>query len=344
MANLFTSLYIPFISNTPQAFTSSPLSSSANIVQNINSSNQSTYVKLICKVALRTFIEISISFAYVNVASYFVTTHALPILFIKTGEYLLKSFSARTCGVLFQSLGDSINSNEFNRSKAPIIKQYLSIGLLKSAQICQYVSMMYFLKIDHYTQQNLVHECGHALSAKLLFSQPKIKITLIPYRNGNTETQYYGLNKLGNYFGKDLCKVLVTISGPLLAIFCASVQIMIAQRLKSNSSKQIFEDKEFKKITPGFTGAQSWFDKINQWIPYQEFALGRNSIAVEYLEWSALSSLFLHMRYAFQPLGPSRLSPTHDFAILAAAGIHPVIAMTAIVAIPILAYRISRKS
>lgn len=142
----------------------------------------------------------------------------------------------------------------------------------------------------------LVHECGHAIAASILFENSNSKIEIYPFQGGLHSFKARYLSPWGEMFGRQRSLTIVTAAGPIFAIFEATFFVAASHLVKdSHPQLRVYL-------------LQMSFQRICKHVAY------------------ALSAL---MREA-------RKSKNHDFYQLwQRAGIHPLAAATMMIAIPL---------
>lgn len=143
----------------------------------------------------------------------------------------------------------------------------------------------------------LIHECGHAAAAHLLFKNPGVKIKIHPFREGHTS--YYvsrGLTRIGNFFGKENAILFVTSAGMMASTVFAMFEFGMASRLKEQ------------------------YPTISQWLNYH-----------------GISQILNDVIYGLTAFVARRTDLSHDFIRLWTMGeIHPLIPISLMITLPLL--------
>lgn len=75
--------------------------------------------------------------------------------------------------------------------------------------------------------QSLIHEAGHAFSAKWLFQNANPNITLTPCLGGITRFSSTHLSTWGERFGRSNALLFVSLMGPACSLFVSSIAILV---------------------------------------------------------------------------------------------------------------------
>lgn len=144
----------------------------------------------------------------------------------------------------------------------------------------------------------LIHELGHAAAAALCYKRPSIQITLQPFIGGSTSyTIFYGLTRFGHLIGKRNAAILCIIGGIASASIFSSLELYAASRIPAKDS----------------------------------------SFSANLLTWHSLSLLYNNTLYALSAFYAHKSDHVNDFvALWQQYGIHPLVAITAMVAMPLL--------
>lgn len=153
-----------------------------------------------------------------------------------------------------------------------------------------------FSLLDQTTTSVLVHEGGHTLASLLVYQKNHPSIEIFPWEGGVTKFNAGILTEFGRFLGEKNARLLTIAAGPASQIILATLQIAFAHKLK----------EKYPTISKTLLVA------------------GIHNIAQEVL-------------YALSALLSSQKSLGHDFNNLwTLGGIHPVAAVIAMVALPIL--------
>lgn len=83
----------------------------------------------------------------------------------------------------------------------------------------------------------MIHELGHAFLAKAFFVNPRIKIEIFPFLGGQTTYAVsYGLNNIGNFFGKERAILLITAGGFISSMTTCLLLTMLEKQSKNHKS------------------------------------------------------------------------------------------------------------
>lgn len=161
-----------------------------------------------------------------------------------------------------------------------------------------YMPAFFFTAFDKFTRECVTHEAGHFIAIKLLYKTLKNpSIEVFPSTGGAIiRFTKIGLTRLGSFVGETTSNLLIAAAGTISSIFLSVIGFVIADCLKDKYP----ELSRYLNITGIIAIAQSAF-----------YALS-----------------------AFWASGPT--AKFHDFVVLAAGGIHPIISVIVIIAIPLL--------
>jgi hypothetical protein len=145
----------------------------------------------------------------------------------------------------------------------------------------------------------LIHEGGHALSTYLLSQKATIQVIANSLGNWKTYSTIMELSKIGKYLGAHYSRMLITAAGPLATVVTNQITMIFALRFKNSYP-------EFSKFL--------FFPVLNSLIKEFEYAKSALSIAHDHPDYSG-----------------------HDFVIIwKEGGVHPTIAMVALVILPLI--------
>lgn len=162
--------------------------------------------------------------------------------------------------------------------------------------LLQYLCPISFSLLDATTRSILVHEAGHAFTVHLLYQNARTKIEIFPLKGGVTWYWAGPLSKVGEFFGQKYCHLIFSAAGPAAAIFIATIDLGLSHYFKQ-------EHPELHR----------------------------------YFLCAAISSIAQHILYALSALLAKNPRSEHDFIQLwKLGGIHPLLSVICIVALPII--------
>jgi hypothetical protein len=181
---------------------------------------------LVERVALATIKEIATTFAFTAITCLFVSTPAGATFFIGFAVVMLSFNVAMRCAHAHCIYRLSrMNKNEISSMEG----RHFQILEKASALFCGYN----FATFDDMTRGTLVHEAGHALAFKALWKDAKPKITIYP-AGGSTSAFYQGLTKIGNFFGRENSRLIISGAGSGLALSSSLVSIFVAHKIQKS--------------------------------------------------------------------------------------------------------------
>lgn len=142
-----------------------------------------------------------------------------------------------------------------------------------------------------------IHEyLGHAVAAKALFKNPNIRVQVFPYRGGHTTyTVSKGLTKIGALLGKENSILFVTAAGMMASTLIAMFEFGVAYKIKD-----------------------------------------QYPLVSEYLTYHGIAQLLSDVVYGLTTFFSFHGNLSHDFMRLwNLGGIHPLIPITLMVALPV---------
>lgn len=146
------------------------------------------------------------------------------------------------------------------------------------------------------TTNALIHEAGHAFAALAVYQNPQPRIEIFPAGGGVTYHVYSPLTRLGEYLGFQGSETFISAAGAGLGIISAAIMIGMSHAIKKD---------------------------------HPQLSL--------YLLCSAICTIAHHVIYALSALWETSPSSGHDFvAVWKYGGIHPVVSVICMVALPIL--------
>lgn len=153
--------------------------------------------------------------------------------------------------------------------------------------------------------QSAIHESGHALMALACFKRATPHITIVPFKNCMTDYAIsYGTTAFGSVLGRQAALVLIAASGIMATTATVMLALAVAGQLKKN-------------------------------YPF----------AAKRLTYQAAGHLLIDLTYGFRAFYDSRSNLTNDFIYMwQYGGIHPLVPICLMVALPIITYEISQGS
>lgn len=195
---------------------------------------------------------------------------------------------------------------------------FLGTMAKKVADLCHLIVCLNFSLGTALNGQILVHEAGHALAALALYQKSRPTITLFPFVGGMTHFSSATLSPLGQQVGTEGASALVTAAGPLLSLIASSGALIYSFLLDRGAP------------TPDTNTSPPLAER------------GRSELR-GILKVAAIQDFATHTLYALSALRNPN-SPSHDFARLWKAGLHPLPMSLATMAIPIILYQYCRSN
>lgn len=262
------------------------------IVLPIKDVNAELKKRLIIEVVKRTLIELAISLAIAGAVCLFVVTP------VGVATALIGAVAVVSINTIFRSANagleykiQQLRKEKENPEKHETLKKCKLIQ-----RFTKYLAPITFANgYDMHTRDVLVHEAGHAVAAKLLIKKPDVKVALNPYAGGVTSFRFGALTRLGEFFGRNNSRLIISAAGPALSI-CSAIASIAASFGLRNANPEISR----------------------------------------YLRCMAISSIVQHVFYALSAFWATAANKGHDFLQLWMGGIHPLVSIAAMVAIPIL--------
>lgn len=163
-------------------------------------------------------------------------------------------------------------------------------------KFASYICPLSFSIIDSTTRDLITHEAGHLIAAELLCQNPKAYITVDPFVGGATYFNSSKLSGLGQFFGAKNSDLIISAAGTGLSFAFAIFNLIAAHQLSESRPE-----------------------------------------ASRYLLGMSLSSIANSIFYAASAyLSSFNTMSGHDFVHLAKLGVNPLVAIAAMIAIPLL--------
>ncbi len=135
-------------------------------------------------------------------------------------------------------------NTEWYRHPFTLMSAMLSLNaLIRTLKSCpainnEYVQAAFYGFFDHLTRSALVHEAGHAITASVLFRAPtNTRITINPPEGLTNYDRSNGLTDIGNFFGPDASRSLVTAMGTGTELLWNGFSLLAAQLISDNHSQ-----------------------------------------------------------------------------------------------------------
>jgi len=215
--------------------------------------------------------------------------------------------TAAPIGVLVL-LADIVTVVAINALIRYVLEKYKNHEIIKRNPVVKYLAPAVYCMFDMKTRDVVVHESGHALSARWLYqlkSPPNIEVfpsdpvIKMPFKRqvggGVTRVVIKGYTIAGKFFGPVKSQIIFAAAGAASSIFCAVFHIILAHRVR--------------KTNPELS---------------------------RYLNMTAITSIANHTLYALSAIGNTTKNYGHDFIRLAMLGVNPLICAIVIVAIPVI--------
>lgn len=165
-------------------------------------------------------------------------------------------------------------------------------------KIHHYICPLLFSVFSYSFLGTLIHEYGHAIASSLLFTNSHPTITLNANGGGLTSYTRSPLSSLGSKIGQSNSIALRSASGCIISVIVALAFMVIGDQIKKRCPE------------------------VNR-----------------YLSCMATLTIVYHITYALSALYTPVIDPMntpHDFITLAAYGIHPLVSVVTIVALPLI--------
>ncbi len=186
-------------------------------------SAKATAWKIIKEVARVSLTELAVSFAFVSVTSFFLTTPAgASLLIISALAIVAINTVVRSLGGVFAFCAE--------RNQNP--HSFSSKFCRHSLTVCNYIAPLNFSILDSTTRDLVIHEGGHLVAASLLYKNAQPEIIVRPFQGGATSFWTNGLTKLGQFFGEKGSRLIVAGAGPAAAVLVNSAHIGIAHAIR----------------------------------------------------------------------------------------------------------------
>lgn len=189
--------------------------------------------KLMGKVAVTCFTEISVTLLTSRIACCFIATTWIP-----TTLTISMSFIALTT---FFHIVEAFYKYQLS---CELIKQ-VDEKSQKNIQLYQHQTFIihsidYFIRPYLFALLNnglygiFIHEFGHAIAAWKLFENSNPQIEIYPFMGGKTSYKARFLSSWGERFGQERSLIIVTAAGPVFAIFEATLLLTGAHMIKDS--------------------------------------------------------------------------------------------------------------
>lgn len=164
---------------------------------------------LVQDVAKRCLAELAVSLAIGTVAVFFTATslHST-LIFAAIVVQTVANTALRLAAALAAKLPES-EETQWIKSASP------------------YFCTTMFAYLTAGNAQSLVHEAGHAFSAKWMFQNANPKITLTPCLGGITRFSTAHLSGWGEKLGRSNAMLIVALMGPACSLLVSSIAIMV---------------------------------------------------------------------------------------------------------------------
>lgn len=186
------------------------------MIKSINLETYKTYFNpertaLLTEVFKKTVIECAVTVAVFSVTAVFIISGSgVVLLAASAGSMLVINAGVRL------AIAELIFRNNHNPTK----------GKKVLIEVLSCVAPLNFSLITSNSSDVVIHELGHAATAKAVFANASPSIAVKPFEGGYTRFYISGLTKLGKLIGFRNADIAVTAAGPLLALtFSASLLV-----------------------------------------------------------------------------------------------------------------------
>jgi hypothetical protein len=167
--------------------------------------------------------ELAGSLLCVAVAAPFVSQPAGIALFVAA------AVSCVAVNTLIRAVGDCISAS-LSANRDPNVQRTLKIA----SAIYGYVAPLLLSPLILASAHLLVHEAGHFLAAKLLFSNAAPKITITAFGDGLTSYAYAPLSALGRRLGIARSYLLISAAGPAASVLASSLSTCLSHCVRKS--------------------------------------------------------------------------------------------------------------
>ncbi len=203
--------------NSPKRFSYSPLPTNPKKIGVLESPRAKVLAARISPIALKALLELGVAISLnLVVLSFIVNPLTAPLSIVFLNPMLIASFATvvvKTAWEIYNSSpskGDTFTDGVRGLAKTSIANCAGLAGPIPA-----------------------IHECGHVIAASALFKEPNIKVTINPFKGGNTSyTVSKGLTKVGEFLGKENAILLTTAAGFMASTFFAMFEFGLAYHLK----------------------------------------------------------------------------------------------------------------
>lgn len=172
---------------------------------------------LIRQVALETLTELAFSLAFAAITCSFVASSA--------------ALGIVVAGTIIQCV-----VNLFFRSMAArsLLRGDTESFFVRSQDA---INSSHFALLSGFNVQTVVHEAGHALAAKMVYSPVRTQIIVQPFQGGYTQLRSGGLSAFGKRIGPLAARCFVVAAGPGFTVLISSVAYVAGCVLRDSSPK-----------------------------------------------------------------------------------------------------------
>jgi len=108
---------------------------------------------------------------------------------------------------------------------------------VESVPAAEIISPNLFAFLTGSHMHTLVHEIGHALASKIVFKNPRPKITLFPFTGGRTKFETRELTYLGSLLGQPRALAFVASAGPGISLVISSLAMIVGKAVQNRFHK-----------------------------------------------------------------------------------------------------------
>jgi hypothetical protein len=115
--------------------------------------------------------------------------------------------------------------------------QALVAWKVKNREAAETLSPNLFAFIAGSYMHTLIHEIGHALASKMVFKNPRPKITLFPFTEGRTKFETRELTYFGRQLGQPRALAFAAGAGPGISLLVSSLAMLVGKAVQNRFPK-----------------------------------------------------------------------------------------------------------